>query len=347
MLSKDAMTKMEPECPHCGEDIELNLPVSDITEEKIPKALCPKCNREVKMVDILLSDDITDEELTRVVLRMDEKMASEGITPPARLFQLPPRLAGSRFGLIYSIGGRDIPEILQRIQKIHEAYYRPKDTAVEGVHGGVYMFRDIPALIRIPAIVGYVRIKPFDHNDLSCRQLEWLCSFPEHVEGYLSTFSDIFDFAGCMAPFGDCTPPTKDLALAYMKNAAFHLQSATSALCAAFDGRGAIQSSLIGAELALKASLIEKSVSEDTLKKEYGHNRSKLIEKFGTLYVSHEIIPMIEMSKTLPMLIPNRYSPEQPNQRETGIILMNCQYIAGAVARAVGGHSFTHCGYPI
>ena len=278
------------------------------------------------------------EDLTRLVLRMDAKMFSEGITPSGRLFQLPSRLAGSGFRITYSIGKRDKSEIVERIEKIHRAYYRPKDAVSGGIHGGVYMFRDIPALIQIPVTFGYAGFNPFDCNDLSRQQLEWLRSFPEHIEGYLSTFSDLFDFAGCIAPFGDYNPPTKDLALTYMQNAAFQIQSATAALCAAFDGRGAIQSSILGAELALKAGLVEKGVSEEILKK-HGHNLSKLISKFGTLYGTSEIDSVAEKAEALPKFVENRYSSEQPNQRETGKIAMNCQHIAGTVARAIGGTS--------
>ena len=335
----NSVIEMETECPYCDADIELGFPMFDPAEGKTPEIPCPKCNRDVKISDVLPSRDITDGELTRLVLRMDERLFSEGKTPGGRLFKLPPRLASSRFLVTYSLDERNKPEIVERIEKIHRAYYRPKDTVSGGIHGGVYMFRDIPAMIQIPAIYGYAGINPFDCTDLSLQQLEWLCSFPEHIEGYLSTFSDLFDFAGCIASFGEYNPPTKDLALTYMQNAAFQIQSATATLCAAFDGRGAIQSSLLGAELSLKASLIEKGVPEDTLKKKYGHNLSKLVSEFGTLYNAPEIDCVSEKAEALPEYVESRYSPEQSNQRETGIITMNCQCIAGAVARAIGGKS--------
>ena len=339
MLPTDSMIKMESECPHCDTDVQFSFPVSNITEEKHSTILCPACNRGVKISDIHLSTDITDGELTQSVLRMDERLFSEGKTPGGRLSQLPPRLASSRFLVTYGISKRNKPEIVERIEKIHRAYYRSKDTVSGGIHGGVYMFRDIPAMIQIPLMYGYTGINPFDCTDLSPQQLEWLCSFPEQIEEYILAFSDLFDFAGCIESFGEYNPPTKDLALTYMKNAAFQVQSATATLCAALDRRGAIQSSLLGAELSLKASLVEKGVSAETLKKKYRHNLSKLINKFRTLYNISELDTVIEKTAALPQFVENRYSREQPNQRETGLIAMNCQRIAGVVARAVGGIS--------
>ena len=109
-------------------------------------------------------------------------------------------------------------------------------------------------------------------------------------------------------------------------------------LCAAFDERGAVQSSLIGAELALKAALAGKGVNEAALKN-YRHNLDRLVKAVGNLYGSFELASVMERMRLLPNLVDNRYSSEQPSRMETGAIVMAGQYIAGAVARAVSGGS--------
>jgi hypothetical protein len=126
--------------------------------------------------------------------------------------------------------------------------------AVGGIHGGIFMFRDVFARIDIPMAYGKVAIEPLKLTDLSDTQIKWLCSRSADLQMFLDQFTDIFDFAGSVATFGDYKRPTKE-ALEVFWLAAFQLQAAAAALSAAFDFRGAVQSAILGAELALKGGL--------------------------------------------------------------------------------------------
>ena len=244
-----------------------------------------------------------------------------------------------RFGYTsFTLSGRHQPDLLRRIRTIHQTLYRTKDVAVGGLHGGAFMFRGIAVQIHVPLFFGTVGINPFEHNDLSPRQNEWLRRDPEQFEAYISTFSDIFDFSACLYSFGGYNNPPKDSRHLFSL-AAFQLQAAGATLCAAFDERGAIQSSLMGAELALKAALAGNGLCDTDLKK-YGHDLPLLVETVGNVYSRFELASVKARIHLLPNLVDNRYSSTQPSRMETGEIVVAGEYVAGAVARAMTGGSF-------
>lgn len=281
--------------------------------------------------------ELDDKELWDLISTLEDELLADGFDPKQRHFHLPikamERLGYSSFALF----GPHEPALLRRIRTLHETLYRTKDVAVGGLHGGAFMFRGIAVEVRIPLFFGSVRIHPFEHNDLSPRQKEWLASDSEQVEAYISTFCDIFDFSACLYSLGDYDKPP-EAANHLLKLAAFQLQSAGATLCAAFDGRGAIQSSLVGVELALKAALAGNGVGDADLKG-YGHNLHRLVKAVSNVYDKFELSSVNTQIPLLPNLVDNRYSAEQPSRTETGNIVMASQYIAGAVARALTGGS--------
>lgn len=219
--------------------------------------------------------ELTNQELFDLILQLENELLAKGMDPKHRAWHLPIK-AMKRLGYkSFVVTGRNSPELLQRIRSLQKQLYRPRDIAGGGVHGGVFMFRGIAAAVHIPIIFGRAEINPFDHCDLSRRQIEWLQSDAKQAQAYVATFCDLFDLAGCISPLADYEQPTgraRDL----FGLAAFQLQGASASLCASFDGRGAVQSALIGAELSLKGALSAKGNSEAQLKS-YRHDRSKLV----------------------------------------------------------------------
>jgi hypothetical protein len=112
--------------------------------------------------------------------------------------------------------------IVNRIASAHSALYRRSDLAAGGIHGGIFMFRDVFARIDIPMAYGKVAIEPLTLTDLSDIQIRWLCSRPADLQMFLDQFTDIFDFAGSFATFGDYKRPSKE-ALEVFWLAAFQL----------------------------------------------------------------------------------------------------------------------------
>lgn len=110
-------------------------------------------------------------------------------------------------------------------------------------------------------------------------------------------------------------------------------------LCAACDGRSAIQASLLGAELGLKAALANSAASDEDLKR-YRHDLPRLAKAVNDAYTEFQATSATARIRMLPKLVDNRYSAQQPSRMETGNIAIACQHNSGAVPRVFTGGSF-------
>jgi hypothetical protein len=282
--------------------------------------------------------EISNEELWKLVIAADDVALLTSTSPKQRM--LPVAMAVmKKLGYVGSIlAGSGAPPIVDRIFAMYRSLYRPSDLAIGGIHGGIFMFRDVFARVGIPLCYGKAAINPFALTDLSPTQLRWLCSQPSGQQMYLDQFTDIIDFAGGVEGLGDYkTPPKEALEIFWL--AAFQLQAAAAALSVAFDARGAVQSSLIGAELALKGGLVAIGANENERKK-HGHNLASAATAYAAKQPNFDLARVLSTAKRLPAFVENRYSPEQPTRTETGHIVMGAQYVAGEVMRQITGFSF-------
>src|ERR1041385_2736943 len=275
--------------------------------------------------------DVSDDELFKLVVEADDEALGEGAPPKGRGI-LTIQKVMKRLGYQgYVLAGRGTPAIVHKIKAMHSSLYRPADLGMGGIHGGIFMFRDVFCRIYIPVMYGTVGLDPFTLTDMSQQQLRWLGSRPGDMHAFIDQFVDIFDFAGGIAPLGDFkTPPQEALELFWL--AAFQLQAAAAILSVAFDFRGAIQSALIGAELALKAGLAAQGIDEAGRKK-HGHNLQSAALAFATAHSGFDINLVEQTLSTMPAYVKNRYSPTQPNRQQTGHIVMGAQYVAAEVMR--------------
>ncbi len=282
-------------------------------------------------------DDKSDDELFRMILEAEDESFAEGHDPKSRSLDVPSRVMRKLGYIGYVMGGPGKPEVLKRIQAIHRSLYRRRDVGSGALHGGFFAFRGIYSQFYIPIMFGTVAIDPFKLTDLTENQLNWLASRETDLSRFLSQFADVFDFAGGTYGLADYkTPPREAHELFYL--AGFQLQAAAAALCAAYDVRGAIQSSLIGTELALKGGLLAAGATAAELKA-IGHNRDKAAAEFAKAYSNFNLSEVHAAMRIMPPYVENRYSAAQPNRFETGEIAMSAQFIAGEVMRAVAGFS--------
>ena len=283
--------------------------------------------------------EISNDELLRLVVATDDETLSTSTSPKQRMLSV---AMGVMKKLGYSgsiLVGTGTPPIVERIFAAYRSLYRPSDLKVGGVHGGIFMFRDIFARIEIPFGCGEMSINPFKLTDLSEIQLRWLCSNRSSQQMFMDQFIDIFDFAGGVGGLGDYKTPPKE-ALEVFWLAAFQLQAASAALSIAFDSRGAVQSALIGAELALEKgdlSRLERAKASEENTATISRRRLKrILPRIRTLIWAERSRP----SNGFRGFVENRYSPVQPSRVETGHIVMGAQYIAGEVMRQAAGFSF-------
>jgi hypothetical protein len=282
--------------------------------------------------------EISDEELLKLVVAADDEALLTRESPKQRMLAVA-RTVMNRLGYVsWVFGGACTPPIVERIFALYRSLYRRSDLAIGGLHGGIFMFRDVFARVGIPIAYGKTGINPFDLTDLSETQLRWLCSRPSEMQMFLDQFIDIIDFAGGAEGLGDYKTPPSD-AQEVFRLAAFQLQAAAATLSVAFDFRGAVQSALIGAELALKGGLTAVGANENERRK-HGHNLASAATAYSAAHPGFDLDRVIATIKRLPAFVENRYSPAQPKRMETGHIVMGVQYIAGEVMRQITGFSF-------
>jgi hypothetical protein len=281
--------------------------------------------------------DVSDEQLLKLILRTDDELMSEGVSPSQRTVHIIPRVMEQLGFRDFVFLGTGAPEISKKIASIHQSLYRRQDIAAGGVHGGIFMFRDVFVRIDVPIIYGQVTIDPLALAQFNPMQVRWIQNRPDDFKMFIDQFIDIFDFAGGIATMADYKrPPNNVMDTIWL--ATFQFQAAAATLSAAFDTRGAIQSSLIGAELALKSGLTFAGISESA-RRAHGHNLVSAATEFSKSQSNFDIDRVSATIKRLPPYVANRYSPVQPNRKETGHIAMGAQYIAGEVMRQMTGHS--------
>lgn len=281
-------------------------------------------------------EEIADSNLFELVMTADEEALAEGLSPKQRgmatVFKVLRKL-----GHAFVMTGSGMSPMGERVLAMHRSLYRGSDLAVGGIHGGIFMFRDVFARIYIPFGYGQMAVNPFQLTDLSEAQLRWLASRPQDLAAFHDQFIDIFDFAGTLGRLGNYKMPPKE-AHEIFQLASFQLQAAAAALSVAFDFRGAIQSCLIGAELALKAGLAAQGADEKERRK-HGHDLASAANAFSKGRQAFDLDRVVNTIKRLPQYVENRYSSEQPNRMAVGRIVMGAQYIAGEVARQIGEFS--------
>ncbi|MBR0834122.1 hypothetical protein JQ612_13055 [Bradyrhizobium manausense] len=281
-------------------------------------------------------EEIADSKLFELVVAADEEALAEGLSPKQRGMATVLKVM-KKLGHVFVMTGSGMSPVGERVLAIHRSLYRGSDLAIGGIHGGIYMFRDIFARIYIPFGYGRMSVNPFELTDFSEAQLRWLASRPQDEAAFHDQFIDIFDFAGALGRLGDYKMPPKE-AQEMLQLASFQLQAAAAALSVAFDFRGAIQSCLIGAELSLKAGLAAHGADEKERRK-HGHDLASAASAFSKGSQAFDFDRVINTIKRLPQYVENRYSPEQPDRMAVGHIVMGAQYIAGEVARQIGGYS--------
>jgi hypothetical protein len=72
----------------------------------------------------------------------------------------------------FAFTGPGAPPVVETIVRLHRSLYRPSDLAIGGIHGGIFMFRDVFARLSIPLAFGRVAIDHFTLTDLSRMQLK-------------------------------------------------------------------------------------------------------------------------------------------------------------------------------
>lgn len=284
-------------------------------------------------------DDIPDENLLFLVGTTDKELFDAGEDIKQRYWNVPQAVMkklGYPSG--YVIAGAGKPKILQRIEDAFKSIYRKQDIAMGG-HIGVFMYRDIFARVGVPHVFGQVSINPFDFVELTPVQLRIIQTEPQEVATYIDQFSDIADVQYGTQELR--TPFSKtELVVRYIGLSRLHLHSASAVLTGGYDYRGAVQSSLLATELALKSGAAALGLNDNEIKRNFNHDNGKIADFVGAGWSAFDVDRVKRVIATQPPYVPNRYSATQPDRREVGHLVMGAQYIVSEVVRQMSDRDF-------
>ena len=170
----------------------------------------------------------------------------------------------SRLGYIsYIMNGHAKPPILDRIEAAFKSIYRPQILQL----AATLAYLCIGTSLRESAslIFGQVSLNPFDHIELTPIQLRILQTEPETIEIFLDQFSDIFDIQYGTTELKE-QYSTIELTDRFINLSRLHLHAAAAVLTGGYDYRGAVQSSLLASELALKSGAAVEGLTETRLR---------------------------------------------------------------------------------
>jgi hypothetical protein len=159
------------------------------------------------------------------------------------------------------------------------------------------------------------------------------------METYLDQFSDIADVQygtqELKKPFAKT-----ELVVRYIGLSRLHLHSASAVLTGGYDYRGAVQSSLLATELALKSGAAALGLDDERIKKQFGHDNEKVADFVGAGWAKFDVDRVKRVIAKQPPYVPNRYSATQPDRREVGHLVMGAQYIVSEVVRQMSDRDF-------
>lgn len=250
----------------------------------------------------------------QLVLEADEDGLQNGEEPKGRAMKSVLRIAHRirpQGGTI--LIGPEAPPFMRRVHDLIGSLYRPADIGMGSLHVGAIMFRDIFARIDIPIAWGSLSLDPLRQSDLTPAQQRWLCSRPMDYAIFYDQFLDLTDFAYGLDDLKNMQS-IPEVTKTYLNLAHFQLEAAAATVTAQCDLRGAIQSSLLAAELSLKAAILTRGIPEEKLRRSFGHDYKKMIDYLRVQESSIDHKRVLRVVEKFPIFVTNRYSKDQPTR---------------------------------
>ncbi|MBD8890399.1 SEC-C metal-binding domain-containing protein [Roseibium litorale] len=276
----------------------------------------------------------SDDVLLELLKRADRKGLSLGESPAQRSFQNPIRALQELGQEITVVMGPGTPPTLERARQLNNNLFIPNELKQRASHIGVFLFRDMFCRLHAPIVLGEVNINFWDLVDLSNFQKGWLSDTETELSIFVDQAADIIDFGHGWSEFcGYQNPDSRSRDLIWRSH--MQLEAAAATATSTCDFRGTIQSALLGTELALKAGLAARGISDEELRnpREFGHNLEAAAAKLGKLCNDFDADRVTRVVKTFPNFVKVRYTDPFPSRNETGHILMGAQYVASEVTR--------------
>lgn len=277
---------------------------------------------------------LSDEELLLMIDEVDRYLHSQGLNLSARQFRCVVEVC-RKLGHIYSIGVVKDP-FVEHLHNLARNFFRPKDGGAPSIFTGLMTHIGFCFQVHVPMIFGHVSVQPFDHTDATEWQLKRIYRIREDFDVCFMQVCDVWDIGTQLAPLDDKERLTGRVAELF-DLAAFHLTAAVSTVSQRTANRGAAQSALVSAELAIKSVHLHSGRPEEWIKKHMSHDLSKDLHevqgKFGEDYLI-----VLDAVKKLPPLVAERYGNIELEALKIAELVIIAQKILGAVSRSFCGY---------
>lgn len=234
---------------------------------------------------------------------------------------------------------------IERVSALHRQFYRKSDLTA-GIYSGLACHLDMFFRVKVPIIFGAVKFDLFDATDITEYQRARLNINKLEENQFIDAAIDVFDIGGCLMPFDKFSQPQGE-AGSYYQLSALHNQAAAATAIGAYDLRGAVQSALLCAELAIKAALLMVGKDSNFIKNSIGHNLKRALPHLRQ-DARFEVDEMEELLAKLPDFVISRYKNEHRTRVEIAEIVLSAQRILALVARGYSQHSMRNvrCSQP-
>ena len=277
----------------------------------------------------------TDDYLLDILDQEDRRLFREGKSPSARQMQAVVATC-HRIGHQFIIGMIE-DQLTNRIRELSKRFFRPRDGGAPSLFTGLTRHLGLIFQVNVPIIFGTVSVNPFEHTDATEWQLIRLNSNKAELDICFADVCDVWDIGTQLSQMADKSK-LQGKEGDFFDLASFHLMAAVATLSRGFAAKGAVQSSLISAELAVKCSHLRSGKTEDWLKKNVGHVLENHIGELKSI-LGADYDPVVEKVKQLPPMVADRYGNHSVTVDAVADCVLAAQSVLAAVARSVCGYA--------
>lgn len=263
------------------------------------------------------------------ILRLDKKLAEQGVPFHARPFHAAVEILGNEFHL----GSAPNPAY----EEIDLAYTRLfPSVATTWPGAGVGIVASVDQVRKVTQGVAYVCVEMSVDKGLGFNsQAEWFewCRNERDI-GARSCYAlaDIHDFINGINHAGPHSLPS---ALALWAQAASNLEDVANCLSQSYMSSTIIQSICLVAELAMKGTLYQSGMTEAEIKS-LSHNHKKIARKMISVYPHRDDELLQRAASRLPDYVAVRYADSGLSRLEIIDLALGVQFIAASSLRRVG-----------
>ncbi len=266
------------------------------------------------------------------VIALDKKLIQEGVPLYKRPFYVAQEWAKTNNFHVDLLDPYFFESIVAPAQKIYDNLYLKGNFSFPPILSGGVAIRDIIYSVKVPLAYGKILITPLDLIDIDQNELGMIFThYPE--EGFQALYSvcDLIDFGyGANDLISMNSPATGFLERTIEQIAAFSNASSNHLPIDAF-----VQTALLTAELAFKATFIHLGESEEYCRKKFSHRHVDMACYLAQKLPAQSDNEILKICKNFPNYVHSRYNSTGLKRFELIKVAMGAQFVAAECTRRI------------